>query len=118
MKKIFLILFLSITSIALGAQAGASSKLVWDQTATDLATANALSYKYYEGTIAVALSNVICTGTVSPFVCSVAYPAFTPGGHTIQLTATNSAGESPKSPVFAFTFVVIPAAPANVRIGN
>lgn len=104
---------------AASAQTGTpSSKLVWDQAASDLATAQALSFKYYAdgATTGTALAGVTCAGTASPFVCQVNYPAFTPGSHTLQLTATNAAGESAKSATFSFSFVVIPAAPANLRI--
>ena len=97
-----------------------SSKLVWDQTAPDLTTAQAYTFTYYPdgATTGTALNGVTCAGTASPFVCQVAYPAFTPGSHTLQLTAKNAAGESGKSAVFSFTFVVVPAVPTNIRIGN
>lgn len=96
-----------------------TSMLVWDQDAPDLATAQSYSFKYYpDGAAAgTALSGVSCSGSASPFLCQAAFPAFTPGTHTLVLTANNVAGESPKSaPPFGFVFVVTPGAPANLRI--
>jgi hypothetical protein len=119
MKK--LVLALVLLSTPLFAQTGTpASKLVFDQVAPDLATASGYSYKYYAdgATTGTALTGVTCSGTASPFTCQTAYPAFTPGAHTLQLSATNAAGESPKSSVFSFTFVVVPAAPSNIRIGD
>lgn len=92
--------------------------LAWDQAATDQATAQAYTYRYYpdgsaSGTV---LSGVVCSGTASPFTCRVNFPAFTPGAHTLQTTAANVAGESVKSAVFSFTFVVQPSAQTNLRI--
>jgi hypothetical protein len=90
----------------------------WDQTAPTLADAQGYTYKYYPDGSAtgVTFTDVTCTGTVSPFQCSVLIPAFTPGNHTIEMTATNIAGESAKSAPFAFSFVVTPGSPVNIRI--
>lgn len=99
------------------AQATPASKLVFDQPAPDLATAQAYIYKAYGDNSPNGLTvTATCSGNASPFQCSVAFPAFTPGAHTVQLTASNAAGEGPKSAVVSFTFVVLPAAPLNVRI--
>lgn len=106
-------------SSLLSAQATPASKLVWDQSAPTLVDANSYTYKYYPdgATTGITLTGVTCTGTASPFVCQVSWPAFTPSNHTLQLTATNIAGESIKSDPFAFVFVVTPAKPVNIRIG-
>jgi len=119
MKKILLVLALTALPNVLYAQATPTSKLAWDQAAPTLTDANGYTYKYYPDGAAtgVTLASVTCTGSSSPYACQVNYPAFTPGNHTLQLTATNAAGESVKSSPFAFAFVVIPAAPANIRIG-
>lgn len=108
---------LFLLSTPLYAQTTAKDKLAWDQTAPDVATAQAYTYSAYAdtATVGTTLSPVTCTGTVSPFLCSVPFPAFTPGPHTLQVTASNVAGESLKSNVFSFTFVVVPTAPANLR---
>jgi|SRR5581483_4152810 len=120
-RCLWLSVALSLAPTLLLAQTGTpSSKLIWDQTAPDLATAQAYTYTSYPDGSATGtgLSGVTCSGTTSPFTCQVTYPAFTPGAHTLQLTAKNAAGESPKSAAFSFTFVVLPAAPVNLRIGD
>lgn len=100
------------------AQATSANRLGWDQAAPTLAEANAYTYRQYPdgATTGTVLTGVVCTGTTSPFLCGVPFPAFTPGAHSIQLTAANAAGESLKSLPFNFTFVVIPSVPANLRI--
>lgn len=97
-----------------------NQKFAWDQVATDLATAQSYTYKYYAdgATLGAVFTNVTCTGTVSPFTCSVPIPAFMPGQHTIVISANNEAGESDKSAPFAFAFVVTPGKPTNIRIGG
>jgi hypothetical protein len=95
-----------------------ASKLTWDQASVaSAAEAQALTYRYYPdgSTTGTTLAGVTCTGT-TPVVCQATFPAFTPGAHTLTMTAANAAGESVKSAVFSFTFVVIPAAPGNIRI--
>lgn len=116
-KRMLIAVFLLVPALAFG-QAAATKKLAWDQAASNLAEAQAYAYKYYaDGSASgVALSGVTCSGAASPFVCEVAFPAFTPGPHTIAVTASNVAGESVASPVFSFTFSVVPTPPANVRI--
>jgi hypothetical protein len=117
-KLLFTFAFLLCASFA-HAQATPASKLGWDQAAADLATANAYSYKHYDdlSVTGVALAPATCTGTASPFACQAPFPAFTPGAtHTIAITASNVAGESLKSTPLSFQFIVIPAAPTNLRI--
>ena len=94
------------------------NNLAFDQAAPSLTEAQAYTYQLYaDGSSGfIGLTNVVCAGTASPFQCTVQFPAFTPGAHTLQLTASNAAGESAKSAVFSFTFVVQPAAPTNLRI--
>jgi len=118
MRKFLVLTFLFLVPSILQAQATGDSKLLFDQTAVTLVEANSYIYRYYPdaATTGVILT-VICTGTVSPFTCSAAFPAFTPGTHTLTLTAANLAGESAKSAPFTFTFVVVPGIPANIRIG-
>jgi hypothetical protein len=119
MKKLLLVLILILIPSLSFSQATGTSKLLFDQSSPTLVEANSYTYKYYPDTAitGIILTPVICTGTTSPFTCSVSFPAFTPGTHTIQLTAGNTAGESVKSTSFSFTFVVIPGIPVNIRIG-
>ena len=100
--------------------ASSNQKFAWDQVAVDLAEAQSFTYKYYadnSGT-GVVFPVVTCTGAASPFVCTAPIPAFTPGQHTITITANNVAGESDKSDPFAFAFVVTPGKPVRIRIGG
>ena len=97
-----------------------SSFLTWDQpNVVSTAEAQAYTYQYYAdgATAGVAVTSVTCSG-VAPTVCRAPFPAFTPGSHTITLTASNLAGTSPQSTLFTFTFVVVPSAPQNIRVGQ
>ena len=114
---------LLLTSLCLGlassavAQTGtAASRLAWDQPNATTAEAQALTYAVYAdgATVGTVLTGVACVGAAP--VCSAPFPAFTPGAHTVTLTAKNVAGESPKSAPLTFTFVVVPSAPATLRI--
>ena len=118
MKRVLLtlILVLAIPSIS-WSQATTISRLAIDQGAPDLVTANSYTYKYYpDNAIAGIVLSFTCTGTSSPFLCTTSFPAFTPGAHTLTVTASNIAGESPKSGILSFTFVIIPSVPTNLRI--
>jgi len=110
--------FVLVAGLAAQTPGSSAQRFAWDEAAPTLADAQALTYRYYpDGAAAgVTFPAVTCTGAVSPFTCSAPIPAFTPGNHTITLTAANVAGESPKSGPFVFVFVVIPGTPTNVRI--
>lgn len=100
-----------------------ASKLVWDIVAPDLATVNAYTWKSYADNAATgtALSGVTCVAapTAGSFTCTVAFPAFTPGTpHTIQVSASNAAGEGVKSDPLSFTFIMVPNKPTNLRGGD
>lgn len=114
----FAALVLFAASTASAQAATDTSKYAWDQTAPNLAAAQAYVYKAYNDNAAagVTFTSVTCTGTVSPFRCTTPITAFTPGAHTTTVTASNAAGESLKSNVLSFQFVVIPAAPANLSL--
>lgn len=118
MKRVFLTIILLLVPSFVFSQAIPTSRLGWDQDAPTLADAQAYTYKYYAdgSTTGVALTSVTCTGSTSPFVCSAAFPAFTPGNHRITLAASNLAGESAKSNPLDFTFIVTPAVPTGLRI--
>lgn len=120
MKKIlFTIVFLMVASVAFAQPpATASNKLGWDQAALTLAEAQAYTYKYYpdNGVAGITLTPATCTGTTSPFSCEAPFPVFTPGPHTLTLTTSNLAGESPKSLPLSFVFVVTPTSPTTLII--
>ena len=119
MRRLLCLLFLlALPGLASAQTSTPSSQIAWDQAAADLATAQALTYRYYPDGAATGtvFSGVTCSGTASPFTCTVAFPAFSPGPHSLTLSAANAAGESAKSAAVSFTFVVIPAVPANPRI--
>ena len=120
MKRIiFAIIILSLASTVYAqTPATGTSKIGWDQSATTLAEAQAYTYKYYpdSATTGVTLTSVTCIGTTSPYQCEVPFPAFTPGSHALTLTTSNEAGESAKSSVLNFKFVVVASAPTNLKI--
>jgi hypothetical protein len=95
------------------------SRFVWTQ-GTDAATAQAYTWKVYTDGAAVGstLSAVTCVANTpaTTATCSVAIPAFTPGPHSITVSATNAAGEGPKSDALAFTMVALPAKPGTPSI--
>ena len=106
------------TSLAAQPAATGTARIGWDQTGVaSAAEAQALTYRYYPdgATVGIALTGVTCSGT-APVSCTAPFPAFTPGSHTLTLTAANQAGESAQSAPFAFVFVVVPAVPANLRL--
>lgn len=99
-----------------------TSTFIFDQPAPDAGTAQGYTFKIYiDGNISgQVLAGVTCVASPTAAVqtCTAPFPAFTPGTHTIQLTASNVAGESAKSAVFTFTLVAVPGAPGNIRIGG
>lgn len=118
-KKLrFLILFFLLLPIIINAQATSSSQLAWNEVAPDLPTAQSYVYSYFpdNATTGIVLANVTCTGTASPFSCTVQFPSFTAGMHTLTLSASDTAGVSAQSSPFPFSMVVIPAAPSNISI--
>lgn len=122
MKKSILVLIILLISIVIvNAQSPpviATNKIGWDQVSPSLTEAQGYTYRYYpdNATVGIALTNVICIGTVSPFQCEAPFPAFAPGSHTLTLTAGNLAGESPKSTSLNFTFIISPNTPQNLII--
>lgn len=117
------ILLLCATSIAAQGPVGTpTSTFVFDQPAPSLATAQAYTYKLYVDGSATGqvLASVTCVAGASATVqtCTTPFPAFTPGVHSVTLTATNQAGESARSTAFTFTLVAVPGSPANIRIGG
>jgi hypothetical protein len=73
--------------------ATALSRLQWSQPAPDLAfLATAGAEAYIDDTTIVPLLNVVFTGVASPFVGSSAFPAITPGPHTVRVRVVDTAG--------------------------
>lgn len=120
MKRVlFLVAFSILVPSVLHAQTVATpgNKYAWDQDASDLATAQAFTYKDYTDALApVVLTPVTCSGTISPFQCIAPMPLKPAGSHSTSLTASDVAGESLPSTPLAFVFVVVPNPPKNLRI--
>lgn len=120
------LLALLLVALAIPALAGAqtvtpANKLGFNELGPDLLTVQAYTYKVYAdgGGVGVATAT-LCTAPVLPdtagFTCTFPFPAFTPGSHTLTVTATNAAGESAKSAPISFTMIVTPVAPGGLRI--
>ena len=99
-------------------QATSSMKFGWDQDISADEDVTALTFKYYadDSSVGVPFTGVVCGGTAPTVSCSVPIPAFTPGVHSIRISASNIAGESALSVPFGFALVVTPAAPRSIRL--
>ena len=120
MRRLAIVIGILLMATAAAAQTATPSKsLAWDQPDATLTEALAYTYTHYDdaGLTGVALTGVTCVTGV-PVTCSAPFPAFTPGAHTVAITATNEAGESLPSTPLPFTFVIIPSAPVNLRIAE
>lgn len=130
MKKLFIIsvvVSILLLSSLLNAQAVSTSKLAFDIPTSTLAVAQGYAYKYYpdSAVTGTTLATVTCTGTATPFQCEAPFPAFTPGSHTLTITAVltyvdvngvSQTLEGAKSTPFTFTFIVNPGTPINLHI--
>jgi hypothetical protein len=118
MKRMCLVGVGLLWAAHLSAQAGPNTEFIWTQPARDAATAQALTYRYYvdgdaDGKV---LAGVTCAGAPT-ILCVAPVPAFTPGNHSIQLTAGNAAGETAKSVPFAFSYgSVLPEVPVGLKL--
>jgi hypothetical protein len=73
-------------------------RLVFDQEAASLAEAQAYFYTLYtDDALGERLAGVLCRGTTSPYPCEVTPPRPWSQGQRLTLTASNAAGESPRS---------------------
>lgn len=100
-----------------------TSTLVFDIVGPSLAEVQAYTFKHYDDGAAVGAAwqtgTVTCVAAVAAgtYTCTAPFPAYTPGPHAVVLTATNLAGEGPKSAGFSFTFTVLPGVITNIRVG-
>lgn len=98
----------------------ATSKLVWDQDAPDVATAQAYTYQVFVDGVQVTtwVSNlvVIATPIVGTQLATASFPPLSVGNHSITLTATNAVGASAQSVALAVTVLGVPAIPKNLRV--
>lgn len=122
MRKVILAVVMMLgLAAAASAQTPTSpiSKLAWDITDTDAATAAASTYRLYVDALApVQLTEVTCSGS-APVVCTAQVPALTQGQHSATVTRTvvvsGTPIESPKSNSVEFLMVLV-AAPMNLRV--
>lgn len=108
-----LVLFVALVFVAMG-EAQTTPRLAWSQPGDSLTQVQAYTYRTYldNSTTGVLLSNVTCSGAVSPFPCTTPLPTFSTGRHTLQLTAHDGLFESVKSSPLDFGL----DAPLNLRI--
>ncbi len=101
-------------------------KVGWDQPAASLAEASGFSYLLQIDALApvvVGPAAVTCTGATSPYLCSTAFPAATPGvQHNLAVAARRVVAGPPVtnldsafSAPLVFRLEVIPGTPVNVR---
>lgn len=98
-----------------------TERIGWDQPAASLADAQGYAYDYVDGSAAaVRLSGVTCSGTASPFLCSVRLPALTTGIHSLRTVASVTVNgqtlTSPQSAPLSLLMMAVPAAPQNLRL--
>lgn len=91
------------------------SQFQWDQDGPTLATVSAYTYKIYAdgATTGTPLTPVACAGAATPFTCTVSMPTFSPGSHSVALTASDVNGESQKGALLAFN---VPTAPTGFQV--
>jgi len=97
-----------------------TDRLGWTQTMT-AAEQPAITFALFVDGVRAPLPSATCTAstTAGIFDCSSAYPAMTPGAHTLELIAIRTEGtltaESDKSAPFAIRLIVGPPPPENLR---
>lgn len=108
-----------LTPAVLSAQVP-TDKLGWDQAAASLAVANTYQAVVELDGVIQPAQVVTCTGTASPFVCTTAIPATTPGPHTARIRVSETVNGVTLTSAFSvplsFTLRAVPATPANPRI--
>lgn len=93
--------------------AGPASRLLWDQQAATAAEATSFVYRVYRdgATTGTVLANVSCVKPGTLAQCSVPFPPFAAGAHSLRMTAANASAEGPLSVPFAFTYLITPSDP-------
>ena len=124
MKRVICCLMLALASVAEAQLPPATAKSKLSFTIDGLSGADAQNLVVYKLYIDDSLTGVVLPVTcvssggvsVAAAACSASMPAFTPGAHTIVLTASNEAGESERSDPVTFRMVIVPGKPKDVRI--
>lgn len=118
-----LIIGFLIFPVGLNAQVISSNgnSLCWDQVASSLQESQSFVYQQVvDQTPKTIISNVVCSGQISPFTCQIPLPINTSGSHTVSITASTrlTDGTLLESPSGSFTYVIgiAPSAPSNFRI--
>lgn len=98
-----------------------TAQVAWDITGPSLTVVAGYTYRAFFDTDTVGVvmpaACAVTTGTLL-FTCQSQLPALTVGTHTVQVSASNSDGAGPRSAVYTFRLVVLPAQPSNVRISG
>lgn len=131
MRRSIAVISAALAVLALAGTASAQStpvvpgdRLGWNQPATSLGEAAGYSYLIRidaQPPTVVLPAGVTCVGTASPFLCSVPFPAATPGvDHNVTVAARKVVSgtnvDSPfAEPPLVFQLVVVPGTPVNVR---
>lgn len=116
------VLFVGAAASSARAQSTANptNALGIDIAAADVPTAAGYTWRMYldSSTTGSTIAGVTCAASATAGVqtCRLPWPALTTGTHTVQVTAANGAGESPKSVSFSFPFENQPSTPTNPRI--
>lgn len=100
-------------------QGSIQQNIAWDQAASSLTVAQGYSYAASGSIADGSVTNVACSGTVSPFTCTGKLPAQPVGTYTASITASNGTLTSAPSNVVTFTLQAAPtppAAPTNLRL--
>lgn len=98
-----------------------TDRLGFDQAAATLAVAQGFTVSLeLDGVVLPTTQALTCTGAASPFACSTAIPAVTPGTHAVRLrvneTTNGATLSSAWSSALSFTMRAVPATPGNVRL--
>ena len=124
MKRLWIVPVVLLSTLSNASQqppiATTASKIIWEQPAQDLATAQGFTYKWYlDGSVTgTPFPSVLCQGTGVSFQCQAQFPAVTQGNHVMRITSSNVSQESDASDPFAFSFVGKPEKPLNLHIGG